>query len=319
MQKKLQINLLSCNHRSSRFPFSVRMFQELESIENFDAVRLCIHGEAGTITAWKQYLTQNAPKLEVILYEYNNSDYLSRIDTAHKTDCEYSCKVDDDVFINRYVWDYMINNLHMINEQNPIISPILTNGMPSVELFMKDLLDEKDLEIAHSILLNGSIPTNLWGLDYTEINNKIRSMNKWDGREYWDFVSKVNTKWETNSVPWYYFIVRGVHPARFSAEYNLFIANKIFENKSKIFNKQEYHMEEYPAPYFTNNIFISKTKYWIDTLKLFNDGWDEGQLSLRMIMDKSSILYVRNGLGIHMAYGMTDQASLIEKTYMENL
>ena len=47
--------------------------------------------------------------------------------------------------------------------------------MPSVELFMKEFLNEEDLKIAHKLLLNGSVQQNLWGLDYTEINNKIKN------------------------------------------------------------------------------------------------------------------------------------------------
>lgn len=317
---KLQINLFSCGHRMYRFPFTVKMVNEIANIQNLDKIRLCIHAEAPVIEAWKRHFQINKNNFDIRLYEYKDSNYLNRVHTAQQTEFEYSCKLDDDVVISRHVWDYIIESLDLISDEHPIISPILTNGIPNVELFVRDFLNKNDQQIAHDIFLKSRIPVNQWGLDYTSINDKINKMSSWDGREYWDFVSVADTKWDVLPVPWHYFTVRGVHPARFSFEYNMFIAQKIFENKDKFFGKNEYSLETYPAPYFTNNMFVSKTNFWKHSLNSFEeDGWDEGHLSLRMMMDKSSILYVKNGFGIHMAYGMTENAHIIEKTYIENL
>jgi hypothetical protein len=317
--KKLQINLLSCGHRAYRFPFTTKAIQELSCIKNVDKIVVCIHGEPQAILAWRKYFSKNPVTFECKLYQYTNSNYLDRVRAAHDTPCKYSCKLDDDVLISRHVWDYMIDNLDAISDKNPMMAPILTNGMPTVELFVKDFLNEEDRNTAYSLFLKQMVPVNLWGLNYTSINEKISSMKKWDDREYWDFVSTANTHWDTNPVPWHYFNVRGVHPARFSLAYNLFIAQKIFDNREKFFGKNNYYFDTYNAPYFTNNTFISETKYWKDTLPLFDDGWDEGQLSLRLKMDNTSILYVRNGFGIHMAYGMTEGHTEIEKTYTDNI
>ena len=285
-----------------------------------EKIRLCIHAEHQTIDYWKNYFSINPPhNIEVKLFKYSDSNYTHRVLTAQNTDCKYSCKLDDDVLISSHVLDYMMENLQAISPSHPILSPILTNGIPNVELFVKDFLNEEDQNRAYSLFLESTVPTNLWGLDYTEVNKKIKSMTKWDGREYWDFISFCDTKWDTKDVPWHYFNVRGVHPARFSMNYNLFIAQKIFENKQKFFGKNNYYLDTYQAPYFTNNMFISETKFWRDTLPMFIDGWDEGQLSLRMLMDRSSVLYVRNGFGIHMAYGMTEGHALIERNYIGNL
>lgn len=315
---KLQINLLSCGHRSNRFPFTLKSVQQLQKIKNKDLIVLCIHGERNIIQLWRDYFAASAAGLRVQFYEYPNAEYLDRVRTAQKTECEYSCKLDDDVLISCNVWDYIIDNLHMLSDKNPIIAPILTNGMPSVEMFVEDFLDEKDKETAYSIFRKTYIPS-MWGLDYSAINRKIASMSAWSGKEYWDFMRVVDTKWEVTPLSWVYFNVRGVHPARFSMQYNMFVAEKISQNKDKFFNTKDFRLESYSAPYFTNNIFISKTQFWRDTLPLYDDGFDEGQMSLRMLMDNSAILYVRNGFGIHMAYGMTEGFSIIENTYMRLL
>jgi hypothetical protein len=289
------------------------------AIRNRDKVRLCIHGEKPVIDLWKSYFSRNPVSFQVQLFQYKDSTYLDRIATAHKTECRYSCKLDDDVLVTRHVWDYMIDNLDKITNEHPIIAPILTNGIPTVDMFVEDFLSEEDKQEAHRLFLKQTIPVDLWGLDYSSINNKIASMKKWDGREYWDYVTDADTRWDRNPVPWHYCNVRGVHPARFSFAYNMFIAQKIADNSEKFWGKNSYSLDVYRAPYFTNNIFISETQYWKDCLSILEDGWDEGQLSLRIKMDNSSILYVRNGFGIHMAYGMTENWQKIEETYIRSM
>lgn len=320
MNNKLQINIFSCEHRQYRFLFTVKMVNEICNIEHKDKIKLCIHAEKPVINAWINYFKTNKPNIEVQLLTYNDSNYLNRVRNAQTTECKYSCKLDDDVLISRHVWNYIIENLGNISSKYPIIAPILTNGIPTVELFVRDFLNETDKKVAYNLFKTKHIPANQWGLDYSEINKKIDQMNEWDGREYWDFVTNADTGWERLPVPWHYFTVRGVHPARFSFEYNIFIANTIFQNREKFFGKNDYSLEEYPAPYFTNNIFVCETDYWKYSLDSFEeDGWDEGHLTLRMMMDNAFVLYVKNGFGIHMAYGMTEGGLQIEKYYVENL
>jgi hypothetical protein len=186
-----------------RFPFTVKMVNEIANIQNLDKIRLCIHAEAPVIEAWKRHFQINKNNFDIRLYEYKDSNYLNRVHTAQQTEFEYSCKLDDDVVISRHVWDYIIESLDLISDEHPIISPILTNGIPNVELFVRDFLNKNDQQIAHDIFLKSRIPVNQWGLDYTSINDKINKMSSWDGREYWDFVSVADTKWDVLPVPWH--------------------------------------------------------------------------------------------------------------------
>ena len=316
---RLQINLFSCSNKNARFKISTRILDELLEIKNKDKIRLVIHAEGELVDMWVQYLSTKTIGFELNLVKHETSWYLSRTYESLNTPCKYSCKVDDDALISRHVWDYMIENLDKLSYENPVIAPIFTNGIPSVEMFVEDFLDPDDVEKAHELFLDGYILEDQWNLNYSEVNEKIASMSKWDGREYWDYMEDADTKWETSPVPWSYFQVRGVHPARFSKEYNMFIADRIFANRDKFFAKNEYRLEEYHAPYWTNNIFVSTTDFWKNTMPIHNDGWDEGNMNLRMLMDNSRVLYVRNGFGIHMAYGMTEGQSEIERYYTENI
>jgi len=323
---KMQINLYSCGPKIHRFRFSTKIVDELLEIKNKDKIILCIHGEEQILNLWANYLSGKTPGFEIRLYKYDNPWYLAKTYTSMNTPCKYTCKLDDDALISRYVWDYMIDNLDKLSDKNPVIAPIFTNGIPSTELFVEDFLNEEDQKTAHSLFLSGTILRNQWNLDYEDVNNKIKSMKKWDGREYWDYMENADIKWETSVdpatgklVPWSYFAVRGVHPARFSKEYNMFIADRIIENKDKFFGKNDYRLEEYHAPYWTNNIVVATNDFWLKSVPIHNDGWDEGCMNLRMMMDESRVLYVRNGFGIHMAYGMTEGQPEIERYYTENL
>ena len=121
------------------------------------------------------------------------------------------------------------------------------------------------------------------------------------------------------NVPWYYTIVKGVHPARFSYDYNMFVANHAIQNKDLLLNKQEYYLDEYMTPYFCNNIFVTTAEFYKQAQELFNDHWDEGQLTMYANAQNKVPMYIRNCYGIHMAYGCTTRQNEIENHYIENL
>ena len=84
-------------------------------------------------------------------------------------------------------------------------------------------------------------------------------------------------------------------------------------------DKHDFRLEKYLTPYFCNNMFIAKTSYYKEALGLFNDGWDEGQLTMLANKTNKMPIYVRNCYGIHMAYGCTTRQHEIEDYYLENL
>lgn len=316
-QELLQINLF-CS-KISRFDFTKKMVDQIFKIKNKTKIKLCIYGETSNINLWKKYFTYNKPTFNIELISFTDSHYPSKVEHAHKTTCKYSCKMDDDILMSYHVWEFILNNLDSISNEHPVIAPIFTNGIPSTDMFVDDFLSQEDRKVAHNYFLTEHINEYEWGLNFANINKNISLMSEWCGKKYWDMVNNVNTEWDIRPLPWYYYMVRGVHPARYSYDYNIFIADKIIKNKEKFFNKQEYKLETYNAPYFCNNLFFCKTEFWRESFKLFSDGWDEGQLTLKMNLEKSSPLYIRNGFAIHMAYGMTRGQQEIENYYISNI
>jgi hypothetical protein len=318
---KLQINLFCSGIKHTRFGMTSKLVDEIYKIKDQSSFKLCIYGEKINIQQWIEYF-KGKPKINVDLLTFETSHYPDKVVYAHKTKSEYSCKVDDDILISHNLWDYIIDNLDKINDKNPIIAPILTNGIPSVELFVEDFCTSKQQTEAYELFKRGRINEIEWGLDFSKVNDYIYNlkMDSWKGYNYWEMVTNVDTQWDKRDyLPWYYYMVRGVHPARFDFEYNIFIANCILQNKEMFYNGGNYYLDTYKAPYFTNNMFFCKTSYWRKTFSLFSDGFDEGQLTLQGQLDNSNILYVRNGFGIHMAYGMTKGQAEIENYYIQNL
>lgn len=316
-QELLQINLF-CS-KISRFNFTKKMVDQILKIKDKTKIKLCIYGEVPNINLWKEYFTNNKPTFNIELISFADGHYPSKVDHAHKTSCKYSCKMDDDILMSHHVWEFILNNLDSISDKHPVIAPIFTNGIPSTDMFVDDFLSQEDRKIAHNYFLTEYIDENEWGLNFANINKNISLMSEWSGEKYWDMVTNVDTEWDVRPLPWYYYMVRGVHPARYSRDYNIFIADKIIENKEKFFSKQDYKLETYKAPYFCNNLFFCETEFWRESFKLFSDGWDEGQLTLKMNLEKSSPLYIRNGFAIHMAYGMTRGQQEIENYYINNI
>lgn len=317
MKELLQINLFCA--KLSRFKFALKMVKEIEKISDKSSIKLCIYGEQKNIELWVDYFTANKPTFKVELIKLDTAEYRLKVNYAHKSSYKYSCKMDDDILMSCHVWEFIIDNLNKITQTNPIIAPIFTNGIPSADMFVQDFLNDDEISAAHKLFLNGRINAYEWGLDYSQINSNIQKMTDWCDKSYWSMVSKVDTQWDVRPLPWYYYMVRGVHPARYSREYNMFIADCIIKNTEKFFNKQDYKFETFEAPYFCNNLFVCETSFWSESFKLFNDGWDEGQLTLKMGLDKATPLYIRNGFAIHMAYGMTAGQQDIEDYYISNL
>ena len=256
--------------------------------------------------------------IEVFLAPLKTDEYSEKMEITKNLDSEYLCKWDDDVFINRYVWDYMIENVDVLKDPSvSILVPTLSNGIPTVELFIKDFLNKSEKEIVNNIFMKDNITPDIWGCNYTKIINYINQLDSWDGDKYWEFVNSVDPT-ENRNLPWYFDIVKGVHPARFSYDYNMYIANHAINNKHLVLNNSNCYLEKYTTPYVCNNLFISTTEFYKEAQTLFFDHWDEGQLTKLANNTNKSPIYVRNCYGIHMAYGCTENQKHIEDYYINN-
>ncbi len=303
---KLQINILT--QRLDRFPLTLLAFNEIRSSKYFNDIKVVIHGEQPNFDQWVS-LDLNLPNVQFI--QYPNAEYLPKVHQAFKTECIYSCKMDDDVFISRFVWDYIYENLGILDSHSMII-PCFSNGVPSGDFFIEDVLNPDEIKQAHDIFIKDSIPEHMWGVSFHEPKNYIQNTTTWNYDEYWD-VFRNKMSWTPSCMPF------GVHPIRFSYDYHMFILDKIKNNINKIFDKQDYYMQPYNSVYSCNNLFVAKTEFWIKSQDINYDGWDEGQLTIQSFYDNQTPVFIRNSNGIHMAYGCTPNQLEIEHKFLELL
>jgi hypothetical protein len=319
----IQINLFTASSHNYRFNFTKFCVEQLALIkeENADKISFHIYIDPSKKDAWMGELAKEKyQKFDKEIHCMSSDSYMDRVRIAHESNSEFSIKWDDDVFINASVWDYLIENTNILNKNICMLTPVLSNGVPSVDFFIKDFLTSEERENAHQIFLSDAITgqENIWGCNFTEVQKYIKNSKEWNYDEYWNFVRNLNPILGRNLASYMEF-AKGIHPARFSYKYNKLILDKIVQNKHWITEAREYYTMTYPTVYCCNNLFMSKTSFWKDSQKLYQDGWDEGQLNVYSKLTNQEIGYVRNTCGIHMAYGCTERQKELEKNFIQSI
>lgn len=306
----IQINILP--YYTSRFNFTKKSLDFLCKIknENKKKIKLVI------------ICDKNVPQWETVSRDINNngikssvivsSGYLPKINEAIKTDCKYSCCMDEDVMMSEYVWDFMIENVEVLDNENTLLlSPTLSNGIPSVELFIESFFNTEDKIKIYEMFKNTHIP-NIWGVDYSGLNF---NSTVWDSGEFYRRVKKIN----------HYY--KGIHPVRVSYDSHLEIAKVICNNIDKFLSNHNYNLIEVDLPYICNTFYIIKTDEWVKIINdktLFRDGFDEVPMNLYKEKNNKKMMFVNKGYAIHMAYNTINifnksNQNKIESFYMTNL
>src|SRR6056300_1203927 len=129
----IQINLLP--HHPKRFNFTVKNLEYLSKIkkEYKSRIKLNIYTDKN-ISSWK-LVSDDLNNKGIKSYLINKGGYLPKIHDAVNTDCKYSCSIDEDVLMSEHSWNSLIENLHVLDDENILLlSPLITNGIPTTEL-----------------------------------------------------------------------------------------------------------------------------------------------------------------------------------------
>lgn len=309
MNKEIQINLLPYN--TNRISFTKKSLDFLCKIkdENKKKITVVIFADKN-INEWNE-ISEDINKKGILSKVIQSSGYMPKIREAIKTECKYSCCMDEDVIMNQYVWDYLIENVNCLdNDKNLLLSPLLSNGIPTVEMFIESFFDEDEKNELYEIFNRTNIP-NLWGVNYETLNFKSEF---WDYNKFYNEVKKIN----------HYY--KGIHPIRISYEAHMKIAEFICNKKDKFLSKQNYKIKEVDLPYFCNNIYLIKTEVWskiINDSSLFKDGFDEVPLNIYKEINNKNMVFVENSHAVHMAYNTlnifkSNHQSMIERYYHKN-
>lgn len=241
-----------------------------------------------------------------------NNNYLNKlflgINFAEKNNIPFTMKCDNDIFLRGNTLDYMINNLESINNtQYLTIGPTLSSGIPGIEFFKEQFLDESENKKLEDLFLQ----TRFYdrdGASYTFLNKHTLDSNKWDKNEFFDSVSHMDHHY------------KGIHPIRINEESLQFLNKCIIEKKDDFFfNKKELKkIESTNSPYLCNSIFCIKTDIYKNILldnTLYVDPFDEVPLNKYTWKNNMKHLFVENGYGIHMYYNWKNDHLEYEKNF----
>ena len=308
---KIQINLLI--HNLDRIIYTSKSLNFLKKIksENKQKIKLVIFG--GERKEYYNYLLNdlilNGIQTDYVFIVKSSTNYLNKIRyCVDNAKSEYSCCMDEDILISNFLWDFMIENVDILqNNKNLFLSPLISNGIPTVDLFIEDFFNYEEKESIHELFTKTKID-NYWGVDYSSLN---KHRETWDYKNYYDDVKKINHHY------------KGIHPVRVSYEAHLKIAEIISTRPKKMVENSNFLIENFNFPYFCNSFFIIKTSTWkkiIYSKELYRDMFDEVPLNLYTEKNNLSMCFIRNGFCLHMAYntiGIESQKN-IERYYYNN-
>jgi len=305
----IQINVLGFH--DDRLDFFKKSLSFLFKIKdkNKNKIKVVIYTSSKyQYDGWNQVKYDNK-EIDINVIDTGGS-YMEKIRLSIDTDCKYSCSIDDDILLNNHIWDYLIENVNLLDdEQNLILSPVVSNGIPTCDYFLEDFCTDDELSDIQNIFKNTKTD-NKWGVDYSSLNRYYGKY--WDYNEYYNDVSKLN------------HFYKGIHPVRISVDAHKKILDIILDNVEKMLEEREYRIQISKFPYICNSFYFIKTDVWkriINDGSLFRDSFDEVPLNLYKQKHNLNFLFVRNAFCLHMAYntiGKENQKSIQQK-YFKNL
>lgn len=283
----ITINYLTHNRPREFWKITEYFLNKIKS-ENKSKIRVNI-----LATETSEWQALDDIETNLISFPHGGMNYMQKINYALSEDTKYSVKLDEDCFINNHIWDYIIENIDIIeSDENFALAPLLSNNIPLVDQFIESfILDESTKGKIFEDFLKRDMPNGLWGADYSSLNQYTTQANSWNPLEFYNGVSKINHHY------------KGIHPIRICAEAQVILNDYIVDNFDRILEKQQYSIKEFTCPYYTNSVFFVKTEDWRKVLTMpAYDAFDEVQFNIFKEKFNKKTFYVENGFAFHLTY-----------------
>lgn len=253
-------------------------------------------------------------EFEIVSFEpihknyYNKIEYL--INYAEQHNFEYCMKIDNDILVNNNVLDYLFENMNILDdEQNIVLSPELSSGIPTTDKFINNFLNDSEKEHLYKLFLKTNFGGIIWGFDYESLNDCTLRTTTWDSNNYYE---------RLKNLPYHF---KGIHPVRIDAESIKYLNSVILSKKDLFYKNLEMNMYEDKSAYFCNSIFIIKTKkykeYFNDN-SLWVDVFDEVPLNKYIEKNNLKKIFVNNTFCIHPYYNYIPDYYSLERNFFMN-
>ena len=311
MAPKLCIMYLTDMLRPFAFPHFVKHLSQSKYLSEIFVLVLTHNNDA---VHYDNYLRGTNIPYTIIQVEHDKN-YLRKLnftlEFTFKHEIPYIMKHDNDIVMSSHVYDYIFENLQVLDDQkNIVLTPTLTSGIPTCDIFMKDFLNNEQCSSLSRLFLNYQHGP-LWGTDYTELNQHTTDASSWNAEAYYKSVGQRTHHY------------KGIHPVRMEKDAILQLNEYVLENKEKIFSKQDYFLDyDSTSPYFCNSVFCIKKEVYATLLSKFDlyvDNYDEVPLNRWRDMFGLNLVIIRKGVAIHPIYNTIETYLEKEKEFFSKL
>lgn len=290
--KPISINFI-LHDRLNYFRSTVKeLFNIKPELKSLIRLNLLISHYSDDFSSLVEQIKSN--NLEVHVFHVKGSNnYLTKIQTAIDNSIEYAISIDEDIYITSNVWEYFLFSLNILNNTDILfLAPIISTGIPSVDLFAEQFLSEEERKKLNSFYNKTTIP-NIWGANYMSLNEFTIKAYDWNYDKFYNEVNKIDHHY------------RGVHPVRFSYDAQNYLNDLCINNLDRISRITEFSIRVLERPYFCNSVFGIKVNTWkeiINSSELYRDEFDEVPLNLYMRNKDMKMAFINNGFAIHPSY-----------------
>jgi len=223
---------------------------------------------------------------------------------------EYMVSLDDDVLLPPSALAYLIQSGQQGDSLNcGIVSPLLQNGVPSVELFTEEFLSPLEQHMLYKCF--GESSADYIGERFPELEPLPRP---WSGFSWYRRVKEMN---RTNALAH-----KGLHPVRGNSscmEVALALALSHLESEWPKWRTDHVLIadEQRLYPYFCNNAYLVRTDLYNEVIRqpdLWQGGSDEEPLNALMNDRGLPACFVSGSFGIHPAYSTHERHLDMENT-----
>lgn len=266
-------------------------FYFLKKIKEKNKQKIKLNILSSTEKNWNEECEDLGVEFELKLFPNFNTGYIDKIKYASQSESPYSIKLDEDCFFNNYIWDFIIENIHILQDEKILcLTTTMSNSIPSCDLFIEDFIKNDGVKkLIYENFKKRVMPNGLWGVDYTTLNEYTINSTKWNPEEFYNGVEKLNTE------------IKGIHPLRICYESQKIINQETLKNIHFLISKEEYEFQEIISPYFTNIFFVIKTSNWKKILEN-SIQYDEISLNNFKKTNNLKIMYIKKGFSIHLNF-----------------
>lgn len=226
--KEIGIGIFYHNENRNYLPTLIRILDRMEE-ENKKNCKLYILS-----TNKRNFKIDTDIETEICVFNHTGNNYRNKllhlINMSHK----YSMTLSEDFLTSNYVFDYLIDNRELLDNQYIAhLTGITQIGVPSVEHFLNLFCTPDEKEIVHQLFLKTdmSFVAEKWNIpEISTLNKHTLQTEKWSYKNFHADLQKLNT------------IFKGIHPVRFNYKAQIFLSEIVINNIDKFMQKHKYEI-----------------------------------------------------------------------------